>query len=337
MPDNKKTALVISGGGAKGAFAVGVIKHLYLKYRSTGWFKITGGSSTGALISPMAALIAAPDPIGSQAFEKLEYIYTHVTTKDILKKQNIFELLLRLDCLNESDPLSRLLHRELRPEWFAWLRSPEAPDCYVVYVNYQTGQKVAVMPKDEGMSREKFIQAMLASASVPVVMEATIIDKDVCYDGGVRDLLPFSKAIDLGAEIIVPIFLSPENYGSTQNRFRRMDKILLRTLDILIDEATRNDVEMAELINIGFRAKHELFSVFAKEQSVLDKLKNVFNKSEFHTLFGPEKRLIKIITGLRPDEQLTDDSLTFDPTKMRLWVELGKQKGKAILKESPFI
>ncbi|MBA7476842.1 hypothetical protein ES707_12238 [subsurface metagenome] len=46
---------------------------------------------------------------------------------------------------------------------------------------------------------------MIASASVPVIMEPTIIDGQVGYDGGVRDLLPFTRAINQGAETIVPI------------------------------------------------------------------------------------------------------------------------------------
>ena len=102
MAGTKKTALVISGGGAKGAFAVGVIKHIFSTYRDTGWFTIAGGTSTGALISPMAAVMAAPDPLGAQAMDTLESIYTNVTTSDILEKQNIFELMLRQDCLKKG-------------------------------------------------------------------------------------------------------------------------------------------------------------------------------------------------------------------------------------------
>jgi len=337
MAKERKTALVISGGGAKGAFAVGVVKHLFLTYRSTGWFFVVGGTSTGALISPLAALMAAPDPMGSQALDTLAHFYTNVSTSDILEKQNIFELIQRQDCLNESDPLNDLIHRNLPPEWFQWLQTPEAPRCYVVYANYQNGQKVAVSPKDDGMTRERFVQAMLASASVPVVMEATIIDGDVCYDGGVRDLLPFGKAISLGAETIVPIFLDPEKFSGTRSRFRRMDKILLRTLSILVDEAGRNDFAMANLINIGIQAKKEIFDLFEGDSNALKKLRAVFNKEEFQSLFGSEKRLIKIITGLRPDEPLTEDSLTFDPAKMRMWVDWGEQKAREIIQESPFV
>jgi predicted acylesterase/phospholipase RssA len=80
MRESRRAALVISGGGAKGAFAVGVVKHLFLAYRETGWFAITGGTSTGALISPIAALMAAPDPMGSEALHTLERMYTTVST-----------------------------------------------------------------------------------------------------------------------------------------------------------------------------------------------------------------------------------------------------------------
>ncbi len=337
MPESRKTALVISGGGAKGAFAVGVVKHLFLTYRETGWFAVTGGTSTGALISPMAALMGAPDPLGSQALETLERMYTTVSTKDILEKQSIFELIARQDALYETDPLNDLIHREFRQEWFEWLCRPEAPDSYVVYTNYQTGKRVVVSPKDNGMTRERFIKAMLASSSVPVVMEATLINGDVCYDGGVRDLLPFGKAIALGAETIVPVSLDPESFSQTRSRFRRMDKTLLRTLAILVDEAGRNDFAMAKLINIGIQAKEQILSAFAQDPSALEKLQALFNREEFQALFGPEKRLVRIITGLRPDEPLTEDSLTFDPVKMRTWVDWGELKARDVIQESPFL
>jgi predicted acylesterase/phospholipase RssA len=336
MPRSKKTALVISGGGAKGAFAVGVLKHLFKTFRNTGWFSIAGGTSTGALIAPMAAVMAAADPMGTEAFETLEHMYTNVSTPDILEKQSIFELIGRQDCLYESDPLNDLLHRHLRPEWFTWLQGPTAPQCYVVYTNYQTGQKVAMSPQDEGMTRERFIKGMLASASVPVVMEATVIDNDVCYDGGVRDLLPFGNAIEHGAETIVPIFLDPEEFPQTNSRFRRMDKILLRTLSILVDETGRNDFAMANLINIGIQAKEEILAAFSQDHAALQKIKNVFDSEKYQALFGPQMRLITIIAGLKPDEPLTEDSLTFDPAKMKSWVDRGEKKAQEVIQETPF-
>lgn len=334
---NPKTALVVSGGGAKGAFAVGVVKHIFENYRDTGWFAVTGGTSTGALIAPMAALMAAPEPMGSEALETLVHIYTSVSTDDILEKQSIFEFITRQDCLNESDPLRELIHRRLRPEWFRWLKRPEAPHCYVVYVNYQSGERVVASPKDRGMNRERFIKSMLASASVPVVMEATHIDDDVCYDGGVRDLLPFGKAIGLGAETIVPIFLDPEQFPESRSRFKRLDKILLRTVAVLVDETGKNDFKVAQLINIAIQAKEEILKALEDDPVALQKVKRVFNRNKYRPLYGSEKRVIEIITGLRPDEELTEDSLTFDPAEMSKWMRKGEKKAEAVIKKSPFV
>jgi predicted acylesterase/phospholipase RssA len=44
-------ALVISGGGSKGAFAVGVLKYLFQEKGHE--YDIISGTSTGALIAPL--------------------------------------------------------------------------------------------------------------------------------------------------------------------------------------------------------------------------------------------------------------------------------------------
>lgn len=332
MATSKKTALVISGGGSKGAFAVGVLEYVFTTYRHTGWFAITGGTSTGALIAPISAVMAAPDPTGSDALDVLIEMYTTVETPDILDKRSWVELLLRRDALYESTPLNELLHEKFRPAWFEWLKQPEAPDCYVVYTNYQNGQKVIASPKDSTMTRDRFLAAMLASASVPVIMEATKIDGAVCYDGGVRDLLPFGQAIELGATKIVPIFLDPEKFPETSDSFKNVYKIMLRTIEILVDETGRNDFEVAQQINLAIQAKERMLRAFEGDPGALAKLNQIFQ--EFESLFG--KRLIEIIPGLRPDKVLTEDALEFVPEEMKEWVRMGFEKAKAIIDHSPF-
>jgi predicted acylesterase/phospholipase RssA len=49
-----KRALVISGGGSKGAFAVGILQRLRILF-PTLHFDMIIGTSTGALIAPLAA------------------------------------------------------------------------------------------------------------------------------------------------------------------------------------------------------------------------------------------------------------------------------------------
>jgi len=332
----KCTALVISGGGAKGAFAAGVIRQIFMEYRSKGWFSIIGGCSTGALITPLAGLLGAPSEIAEQALQELINQYTTVTTADILEKNSVIEFLKRQNCLNKSTPLRKRVNEVFRPECFDWLQREDMPYCYVVYTNYQSGTLEVASPKDPGMTRERFIDAMIASASVPVVMEPAIIEGQVCYDGGVRDLLPFARAIDLGAETILPIMLDASRVPPSESGFRRLDKVLFRTLAIMLDETGENDLQMANRINTAILAKGEILRALAGRPRCRKKIQAIFDKREYGDLFGSEKRLVRIIDGLRPDEALTENPMRFDPELMKRWVELGEQKARSVLTTSPF-
>ena len=68
MANKIKRGLVISGGGAWGAFGAGTIAALNKKY------DVIGGISTGALMSPLVAL---------NEFDILKKAYTSVSDKDI--------------------------------------------------------------------------------------------------------------------------------------------------------------------------------------------------------------------------------------------------------------
>ncbi len=331
-----KTALVISGGGCKGAFAVGAVKSIYKRYRRAGWFSIVGGSSTGAIIAPLAALLGAGEPMAGNAFRTMLYFYSHVTTASVLERKNLFGILQHQNSLNRLTPLEQLIRRVFIPECFEWLRTEEAPHCYVVYVNYRDGKKVFVSPKDETMTRERFIQAMLASVSVPGFIEPTFIAGDACFDGSLRDVIPFGRAIDLGAETIVPIFLHPDSMDESRDPFERINIVLQRTLLIMMDETLRNDYEIAKLINLGIQAKNDVLNLEGLPIGVRKELKRIFEKEEYSALFGNAKRLIRMVTGIRPDFTLTDQPLTFDPALMKEWIELGEKKADETVLSNPF-
>jgi predicted acylesterase/phospholipase RssA len=335
--NSKCSALIISGGGAKGAFAAGAIRHIFREYRSKGWFSIVGGCSTGALITPLAGLLGASPEIAEEALERLIHQYSSITTENILEKKSIIEFIKRQDGLNKSTPLRNRVKEVFRPECFQWLQREDMPYCYVVYTNYQSGNLEVVSPKDPGMTRERFIDAMIASASVPVVMEPTFIDGQVCYDGGVRDLLPFARAIDLGAETIVPIMLDTSKVNPSQSRFRRLDKIIYRTLAIMLDETGKNDLQMAKRINTAMRVKREILQAVAGRPLCRKRIQAIFDREEYGDLFGAQKRLIRIIEGLRPDTALTDNPMRFDPQLMREWITLGEQKARTVLTANPFV
>lgn len=336
MQAHKRTALVISGGGAKGAFAVGVIANLHQRFGDTGWFSIVGGSSAGALVAPFAALLGADARTASRAKETMVSVATRVSTSDILARRGPLGLLRRRDALNETEPLRRLLDRSLLPEWFAWLRTASAPVVYAVYTNFRTGEKVTVAARDRGVDRHRFIDALVASASVPVYMEPAMIDGDACFDGGVRDLLPCEPAVGFGAESILPIMLDPVAPPRSVAPLGRLDRVLVRTIAILLHETGRNDLERAESFAAAGRVREELLAAFAEDPQALRRLERVFEEPANRGFFGRGNRLVTVVTGLRPDAPLTDDVLSFVPALMREWMAAGERKADEVIRHSPF-
>ena len=331
-----KTALVISGGGSKGAFAVGAIKKIYEQYRDRGWFSIVGGSSTGALIAVAAAMLGGPEDLAREAMDVLIKGYTESRTLDFLERNRIIDYLHKRNSLNSTEPLRKLLFEKVRPEWFEWLQSDAAPDCYVVYTDFHTGDKIAVSPKDPGVDREQFIEATLASASVPVLMEPTYIDGNACFDGGVRDVLPIERAIELGAERIIPIFLDPEKLEETETEYKNMKEVALRTVMICMDEIIRNDYLQARYLQNAAQFKKKLWDEVGRSRRTRKRLEKLCESEEFSEFFGSGTRIVDILDGLRPDKLMTYDMLTFKPESMRRWLQWGEDKAEEVLTTNPF-
>ena len=262
--------------------------------------------------------------------------YTESKTGDLLERNRIIDYLHKRNYVNSSEPLRRLLNEKIRPEWFDWLQSDSAPACYVVYTDFHTGKKITVSPKDYGVDRERFIEATLASASVPILMEPTYIDGYACFDGGVRDVLPIERAIELGAERIIPIFLDPEEMEKTETDYRNIKEIALRTVVICMDEIIRNDFQQAKYLQNAAAFKKELWEKLGRSRRNRKKLKELCENEEFSELFGPGRVVIDILDGLRPDQLMTYDMLTFDPETMRRWLAWGEEKAGEVVIKNPF-
>ena len=93
-------ALVISGGGSKGAFAVGVIKRLLKEYPNLN-FDTYVGTSTGSLIVPLAAM---------GKYDVLEQLYSSIKTTDVINKGNIGDKLSE-HSIFDATPLWNLIEK----------------------------------------------------------------------------------------------------------------------------------------------------------------------------------------------------------------------------------
>ncbi len=244
-----KKALVISGGGSKGAFAVGVIKQLVQNFPID--FDMVVGTSTGSLIAPLAALGKIDD---------LQKLYTTITNDDIIIKDNIGN---RLDenSIFDASPLFEKISQIYTDAFFDELNT-SGKEIYLNTVCLQTEELVvftnAVNPVQSKFytttkltNGDHFRKAILASACQPIFMNPVKVNlhvagearpNDQFVDGGVREYAGVQVAIDADAKEIFTILLSAKNGEVNNTDYTTMFPILEQTIAIFTTDVGKNDL-----------------------------------------------------------------------------------------------
>lgn len=227
-----KNALVISGGGCKGAFAVGAVEYL-MEIGTT--FDILIGTSTGALITSMVA---------ANSFSLIKEIYRTVHTSDLLKK-NCFVTLPWRKSYYRTNGLRRLIDLAMSPATYEEILSNKktAVTCTVGLNSGATCYWAAHdMP-----NREAYVDCLLASCNQPGLMPPVKLhDGSYHVDGGVREIVPIQEAIEYGATHIYAINLATETIGTNTSTYSSIPEVLLRTLNIMFHETRSNDIAIVK-------------------------------------------------------------------------------------------
>lgn len=204
-----KTALVLAGGGAKGAYEAGCIKALEeLKQH----YEIVTGTSIGALNGLLVA---------QQDLEALYNLWNTITIKDVLKNPinfnfSIDSILSQTNLIkpffksyiNEKgadiSPLIALLNRLYNDK-----KAFDSPVDYgIVTVKYPLLRPLEITKKD--MKPGEPLQYAIASASCFPAFPVHYIGKQGYIDGGYYDNLPISLALEMGAHRIIAIELGTD-------------------------------------------------------------------------------------------------------------------------------
>jgi predicted acylesterase/phospholipase RssA len=325
-------ALVISGGGSKGAFAVGVIKKLLSDFPNL-QFDIFVGTSTGSLIIPLVAM---------GEIELLEDLYTTQTTDKIIKKFNIGDRL-NQHSIFDATPLWNLLSEYYSDENYNKLVNG-GKKVYLTTTCLQTGELVvftnepAPAPQkfyetQELVSADHFRKAVMASACQPVFMPPVKVNLHVTdaarehqqfVDGGVREYAGVQVAIDKGATEIFTILLTPDTSETVQDEYKTIFPILQRTIDIFTTDVGKNDLIIPQQYNEALEyieaVKRKMKRAGVPAQQVND----------YFTIRGREnpyedKIPLKLFT-IRPGGPLGGGpgGLTFDPEEMKGMVQNGE-------------
>lgn len=217
MTNLHKRALVLSGGGGRGAYHVGVYKYLEEQGLTP---DVVVGTSIGAVNGAMIA--------SGMTAADLEREWRKLTTDQIQK--------LRLN------PLEYLHHPSLLDN-SPWLDTLERQISFHRVRTSSIALRVAATDIRRGKLRifrneEITVRHILASCSIPVVYPWTEIDDVIYWDGAVVANTPLSPAIDEGAEDIFVVLLSqpgsrelPPPSGLTESAAHAFDLALLASFE----------------------------------------------------------------------------------------------------------
>lgn len=279
-------ALVLSGGGSKGAYQVGALKYILAEKNVI--YDAFCGVSVGAINCAFLSMFKAGEEI--QSIKVLADMWSQLDTTSIYKRWFPFGRWHALwnKSFFDSSPLNNLLRERLD---LKKIREGGRP-VSVGTVSLSSGKYTIFDHKSD-----HFIDAVIASASFPGMLTPVRFLGQLWTDGGVKEISPIKKAVELGADVIDVIITSP------QTRVKRFIEnpttvdILKRSIDLSTDKIMANDIEKVEMHNIL-------------------------------ALAGLEDRKYVKINIIRPDYNLIEDLLDFSPAKIKEMMEKGYADAK---------
>lgn len=247
-----KTAWVLSGGGAKGSFQLGVMKKLIASGQKP---DVIYGTSVGALNS--CGLVYG-------GLQELEKVWLSIKDRSDILSLNWWKLPFSTGVYS-MNPLKKKI------EAITKLTKDESIESVVCIVDLSTTLVSYVSNKN--VTTDKFVKSVLASAAIPFVMEP--VDSTL-VDGGVREQTPLKKAILDGADKIVAILCNPlkkEMVGPKwQSSFPHFVSNGIRALDILEHEVYLNDIIKCLKYNSLEGKKKIDLEIYCPEYPIIDTL-----------------------------------------------------------------
>ena len=336
-------ALVLSGGGARGAYEVGVLSYLFDDLvRSEGpiGVDVICGTSVGAVNGAfLASVIDDPVP----GLRRLDALWRGLELSDVLgfgvtQARRLHRVLLggrRGGGLFDAGPMTRIiadgidwrqLARNLRSGRLSALTITAThvpsgrPTCFVDRapgVQTPTG-----LPRQIAVRRTRILpHHVLASAAIPLVFPPVFIRSELYCDGGLRLNTPLSPAIHLGARKVLVIGMSTEAESRPElaaSRFPGLGFLLGKVLDAFLLDHVNFDLEELERVNAMLRDGEAAFGPEFLART----------NEEAVRRGGPPRALVDAL-AIRPSQDIGALAADF-LRRERVW--LRRKLGKALLR-----
>lgn len=278
----QKIGLILTGGGARAAYQVGVLKAIaeFLPRRAHSPFQVVCGTSAGALNAVTLA-------VNAQHFRKgVKYllgIWTNANVGNIYRSDALgvlknsgrwlAGLVLSLFGINrmhhisllDNSPLAAFLEDALPVD-----KVQESIDAGALHAlsitasGYGSGHSVTfyqgapgILPwkraRRLGVETKIGIEHLLASSAIPFLFPAVRIHREYFGDGSVRQIAPISSALHLGADKV--LLMGAWHIDDEEGRRHRMDtyptlaQIAGHALDSIFLDGLEVDLERLERMN----------------------------------------------------------------------------------------
>ncbi|MFT7286003.1 MAG: NTE family protein [Halieaceae bacterium] len=277
-----KNALILSGGGARAAYQVGVLKAVaeLLPDGAKSPFSIVCGTSAGAI---NAVTLAAHEGSFADAVARLEDLWLQLEPQDVYRC-GWYEMLRSTGrimgslvnrgvglgkplSLLDNSPLRSLLKRSIDFEQIdRAIGRGDLDAVSVTATGYHSGKSVCFFQGKGGIQdwsryrrrgRRTLLNCdhLMASSAIPTMFPANRIEYEYFGDGAMRQLAPLSPALHLGADrlFIIGVSANREKPGHTNRSLPRHSPSLAQIVGHMLNSAfidtLESDVERLDRVN----------------------------------------------------------------------------------------
>jgi predicted patatin/cPLA2 family phospholipase len=309
-----KKALVISGGGSKGAFAGGVAQYLMTKEQRE--YDLFVGTSTGSLMVSHLAL---------GMLDELKKLYTNVNQKTIFSNNpfvikkvagekvvsiNHFNTLMNFlkgrKTFGESKNLRSLIRQNITQEMFEAIAKTQKE--VVVTVSNLTANQIEYKSSND-CTYEDFCDWIWGSCNYVPFMSLLEKNNQQYADGGFGSLVPIREAILRGATEIDAIILETEVTQINRLHSKNPFSLLFDVFEFMMIQVERHNITIGKLAANTKNVKLNLYytpTVLTTNSLVFDEKKmRKWWKSGFK--YAKSKRE-ELMSEFRPDV-LTDQEI----------------------------
>lgn len=278
---DRTNALVLPGGGARGAYQVGILRAVseLLPRRAPSPFRVLSGTSAGAINTTVLATRARLFHVG---VAELEHVWRNFQSSDVFKtdgltltrnsmrwlaalaigglgKQNPLSLL-------DNDPLRQLLRRRIN--FAAVQKSIDAghiDSLSITAAGYSSARSVSFYQGVDraepwrrvrriGRREDIDLEHLMASIAVPIVFPSVRLGQEYFGDGAMRQATPLSPAVHLGADRILVIgvrneTMDPPLAANEEPSYPSLGRVAGYVLDALFMDGLSADLERMARIN----------------------------------------------------------------------------------------